>query len=429
VLVTSPQALASKTERLPRVGRWTRDRLLDTALVVVAVGGAFLVGRDGTLLWQLIRVVVVAALSWFVYVIVDRGTPRQRGGVAFAIGCVSVAVGTGIGVPYLAKAGVTPTTVAGLAVLAGGLVMLGSGGVALVRITSRWWRLLVLPALLVAFAVALWTLGQAVAATNVPPTSVGSATPADRGMSYRDVEFQTTDGVTLSGWYVPSTDGAAVVLMHGAGSTRSGVLDQAEVLADHGFGVLLFDARGHGRSEGRAMDFGWYGDADASAAVSFLQRQPDVDDERIAAMGMSMGGEQAIGAAAADPRIRAVVAEGATNRVAGDKAWLSEVFGWRGAVQERVDWLTYGITDVLTDADQPITLRDAAAVARRPMLLIAGAAVENEPYAGRYIESGSPATIQLWVAPETGHTAALDTHPDEWERRVTTFLAAALHAG
>jgi uncharacterized protein len=248
-------------------------------------------------------------------------------------------------------------------------------------------------------------------------------------MSYRDVEFQTTDGVTLSGWYVPSTDGAAVVLMHGAGSTRSGVLDQAEVLADHGFGVLLFDARGHGRSEGRAMDFGWYGDADASAAVSFLQRQPDVDDERIAAMGMSMGGEQAIGAAAADPRIRAVVAEGATNRVAGDKAWLSEVFGWRGAVQERVDWLTYGITDVLTDADQPITLRDAAAVARRPMLLIAGAAVENEPYAGRYIESGSPATIQLWVAPETGHTAALDTHPDEWERRVTTFLAAALHAG
>ena len=71
-----------------------------------------------------------------------------------------------------------------------------------------------------------------------------------------------------------------------------------------------------------------------------------------------MGGEQAIGAAAADPRIRAVVAEGATNRVAGDKAWLSEQFGWRGAVQERIDWLTYGIADVLTAADQPITLRE-----------------------------------------------------------------------
>jgi uncharacterized protein len=42
------------------------------------------------------------------------------------------------------------------------------------------------------------------------------------------------------------------------------------VLARHGYGVLLFDARGHGRSEGRAMDFGWFGDLDVSAAVSFL---------------------------------------------------------------------------------------------------------------------------------------------------------------
>jgi pimeloyl-ACP methyl ester carboxylesterase len=245
-------------------------------------------------------------------------------------------------------------------------------------------------------------------------------------MSYRDVEFETTDGVELSGWYVPSSNGGAVVLMHGAGSTRSGVLDQADVLADHGFGVLLFDARGHGRSGGRAMDFGWYGDQDTGAAVSFLRTQPDVDQERIAVMGLSMGGEQAIGAAAADPRIRAVVAEGATNRVSDDKAWLSREFGWRGAVQEGVDWLTYGITDLLTAADQPITLREAVAAAHRPILLIAGGAVENEPFAARYIQSGSPKTVEVWVAPDTGHTAALETHPKEWEQRVTAFLAASL---
>ena len=108
---------------------------------------------------------------------------------------------------------------------------------------------------------------------------------------------------------------AAVVLLHGAGSTRSSVLDHAVVLANHGYGVLLFDARGHGRSGGRAMDFGWYGDKDVTAAVSFLQTRPDVDDDLIAAVGLSMGGEEAIGAAASDRRIRAVVAEGATHRV------------------------------------------------------------------------------------------------------------------
>src|SRR5206468_1520008 len=83
------------------------------------------------------------------------------------------------------------------------------------------------------------------------------------------------------------------------------------------------DARGHGRSAGRAMDFGWYGDADVQGAVTFLGAQPDVRDGRIAAVGLSMGGEEAIGAAATDPRIRAVVAEGATGRVAADNDWLS----------------------------------------------------------------------------------------------------------
>jgi uncharacterized protein len=297
----------------------------------------------------------------------------------------------------------------------------------LVRATRPWWRALVATALLAALVVALWTLGQAVAATNVPRTSVGATTPGDRGLAYEDVEFETADGVVLSGWYIPSRNGAAVVLMHGSGSTRSGVLDQAVVLAENGFGVLLFDARGHGRSDGRAMDFGWYGEVDASAAVTFLQAQRDVNDERIAAIGMSMGGEQAIGAAAADPRIRVVIAEGATNRTAADKAWLSEEFGWRGAVQERIEWLTYGIADALTAANQPITLREAvAAAAPRPVLLIAAGAVENEPLSGRYIQRGSPDTVELWVVPDTGHTAALDTHPAEWEQRVTAFLAAAL---
>ena len=77
----------------------------------------------------------------------------------------------------------------------------------------------------------------------------------------------TDDGVRLAGWYVTSTNRAAVVLLHGAGSTRSDVLDEAAVLAGDGFGVLMIDARGHGDSGGRAMDFGWYGDADIAAAA------------------------------------------------------------------------------------------------------------------------------------------------------------------
>jgi hypothetical protein len=61
------------------------------------------------------------------------------------------------------------------------------------------------------------------------------------------------------------------------------------------------------------------------------------------------------------------------------------------------------------------------------VLLIAGGAMADEAKAGRYIRSGSPSTVDLWVVPNTGHTAALDTKTQQWEQRVTTFLTAALH--
>ena len=71
------------------------------------------------------------------------------------------------------------------------------------------------------------------------------------------------------------------------------------------------------------MDFGWFGDQDLAGAVSWLCSCPGVDRRRIAAVGLSMGAEQALGAAATDSRIAAVVAEGATGRAAGDDDWLS----------------------------------------------------------------------------------------------------------
>lgn len=88
-------------------------------------------------------------------------------------------------------------------------------------------------------------------------------------MRFTDVTFSTGGGTVLSAWNVPSRNGPALVLRHGAGSTRTAALARAAVLARHGYRLLLVDARGHGRSEGRGMDLGWYGDQAISAAVSF----------------------------------------------------------------------------------------------------------------------------------------------------------------
>ncbi len=408
----------------PRIGG-----LPGAAIVAVGAGLAFIVGHDGSPLWQVVRVLAVLLTTMAVLTASATVHGRLRGSVTFGIGLLATSIGVGIGVPHVAKSGPHGLTVAGMLTLVAGFVLLASGAVTLVASVRLRWRVPVALALLVVVAVAVGTLGPAVAATNVPATDLGTTTPATLGLNYSDVEFETPDGVTLSGWYIPSRNGAAVVLLHGAGSTRSSVLGHAEVLARHGYGVLLFDARGHGRSGGRAMDFGWYGDEDIAGALSYLQHQSDVDSERLAAVGMSMGGEEAIGAAAVDERIKAVVAEGATNRIDGDTAWLSDEFGWRGTIQEGLEWLRYGATDLLTDARKPITLRDAVRDASpRPVLLIAAGDVADEPKAAGYIQSAAPDTVERWVVPDSGHTDALATHPEAWEARVTDFLDAALES-
>jgi pimeloyl-ACP methyl ester carboxylesterase len=349
------------------------------------------------------------------------------GALALLTGATSLAIGLGLA-PHLLQDGLTATSVIGLLAAFVGLGLLAVGVRVVWRTGHLVGRLLVLPLAVVLAATAALTLGQAVAATNAPRAPLGDGTPANVGLRYEDVTALTADGVRLAGWYVPSTNGAAVVLCHGSGSTRSDVLDQAAVLAKQGYGVLMVDARGHGGSEGRAMEFGWYGDLDIRAAVDLLSTRADVTGGRVAVVGLSMGGEEAIGALASDGRIRAVVAEGATNRVAGDKAWLSDELGLRGWLQEQLDLLTYGATDLLTPASPPPTLRaSAAAAAPRPLLLVASAESFEEVDGARFIAAGSPSSVTVWLAPG-GHTGALAAAPAEWGRRVGEFLDTALSA-
>ena len=237
------------------------------------------------------------------------------------LGIAGTAAGAGAATAHQAKAGLDAAALAAAIVLVTGLVLLGWGAAALVRAIPGWWRLLAIPAALALLWFALVPLTVAVYATNLPPGPLGPATPAQYGLTYHDVAFRTADGVRLSAWYIPARNGAAVLLLPGSGSTRTAVLGQAAVLARHGYGALLVDTRGHGRSGGHAMDFGWWGDRDITAAVSFLARQPGVHAGKIAVLGESMGGEQALAAAGADPRIRAVVAEGATGQQLADHGW------------------------------------------------------------------------------------------------------------
>ena len=113
---------------------------------------------------------------------------------------------------------------------------------------------------------------------------------------------------------MPSRNGAAVVL---PGRTKS--QPHARMLIEHGYGVLLYDRRGEGASEGDPNLFGWGAARDVHAAVEFLQGRPEVDPTRIGGLGLSVSGEMLLQAAAESPELAAVVSEGAGTRTLSEK--------------------------------------------------------------------------------------------------------------
>ena len=115
--------------------------------------------------------------------------------------------------------------------------------------------------------------------------------------------------------YLPNGDGKvpAVLLGHGFGGTRNSVTDDAESLADRGYAVLTWTARGFGTSTGEIhLDSPDYEVKDAQRLLDWLAAQPRVQtdatgDPRVGVVGGSYGGALALLLAAQDPRVDAIV--------------------------------------------------------------------------------------------------------------------------
>jgi uncharacterized protein len=114
-------------------------------------------------------------------------------------------------------------------------------------------------------------------------------------------ELGELDGLSYALFLPDSQPQAGVVILHGAGSAKESHFDFARGCRADGIAALAYDARGHGRSDGR---FGPAAVDDVLAMVERLRGRVG----RVALRGSSMGGFQAIHAAARDHSVCAVVA-------------------------------------------------------------------------------------------------------------------------
>lgn len=366
------------------------------------------------------------------YVGAAAAYPRLRAGaraaLALSLGALGVAIGAGEAGYYTLQQGPSGDDFTGLLAIPAGLVLVGVGGTTLwrtrrrdsglVRTSVR--RLLLLLGAALVFVMLIFPLTVAYVATHVSRADV----PAPNlGAAHEEVSFETSDGLTLKGWYVPSKNHAAVIVFPG----RKGPQRQTRMLVRHGYGVLLFDRRGEGESDGDPNLFGWAMDRDLKAAAAFLRRQPDVDPGRIGGLGLSVGGEMLLQTAAESKDFKAVVSEGAGSRSVREDLekprTLEDVLALPASFVQ-----TAGIAVFANQAPPPSLVDLTPRIAPRPMFLIYAlhgtGGEEKQLNPKYYAAAGTPK--QIWEIPEASHTGGIDARPREYEQRVIGFFDHAL---
>jgi pimeloyl-ACP methyl ester carboxylesterase len=335
-----------------------------------------------------------------------------------------VSVGIAIHIVHTYELGVENSSYTGLPMLGAGAALVVIGGTTTVRAVHTWWRRLAfVPVVPVLFFFGFFPVTLGIGASNVARVPTASTeTPADRGLAYEDVTFETEQGRTLSAWLIPSTNGATIVTVHGAGNNRSTVMDEAAMLAKHGYGILMVDLEGFGDSEGRANAFGWVGARGVHAATAYLASRDDIDPARIGGLGLSMGGEVLLQAAGESTALSAIVAEGSTGRTAADFGELKD-----GGDMMRVFHTVVGATMRLVSGEEtpPPLMEMVPQIAPRDVLLIGASVVEELDLMARYKELGGE-SFDIWFIPEAKHVGGYDLHPEEYEQRVVAFFDASL---
>ncbi|WP_407278427.1 alpha/beta fold hydrolase [Aromatoleum evansii] len=150
----------------------------------------------------------------------------------------------------------------------------------------------------------------AIRASLAAPRLRETETPAARGLAFETVRIPTTNGRLLHAWLIPAEAAGrapAVVIVHGWGGNAQMMLPLAGPLHRAGFATLLIDARCHGLSDADSFASLPRFAEDASHACDWLAGRAEIDPQRIALLGHSVGAGAVLLAASRRDDVAAVV--------------------------------------------------------------------------------------------------------------------------
>ncbi len=246
--------------------------------------------------------------------------------------------------------------------------------------------------------------------------------------SLAEIEMTSHDGLKLRAHYLqhPQASGKAVILAHGYRGYGQQMGDLAKFYYDHGFSLLMPDARGHGESQGDYIGYGWHDRLDIKGWIQRL-----IDDYKMKSIflhGNSMGAASVLMTSGEDlpSQVKGIIADS----------------GYTDASEELSHQLRHlyhlpafpliSLTSGMTKLRAGYWFGEASAIEQvkdntRPLFIIHGDQDELVPteMAHRLYEAAD-SEKQLWIVPGAGHTDAYAAATAEFQKRLEAFIESAL---
>jgi len=251
--------------------------------------------------------------------------------------------------------------------------------------------------------------------------------------SVKEVSIHAKDGIILKAWYFDeaSDSNKSVILFHGLGDNRKGMIGYVQLFLRNGYNVLTPDWRAHGESGGDLASYGIKEKFDVTSWINWLQRS--TGSKKYYALGESYGAAILLQSLQNEKRFSAAAAECSftTFREAaydrGGQLIRTSDFAGRTIFFPAVEsafWTASWKYDL--DFDQINPLKTLAAT-KTPVLLIHGDMDNNIPVRHSrlmYASVKNNSNIQYWET-HAGHSGTFGKVPDEFEKRVVGWFKMA----
>jgi alpha-beta hydrolase superfamily lysophospholipase len=244
-------------------------------------------------------------------------------------------------------------------------------------------------------------------------------TPSKHGLTFEAVNFRTSDGALLSGWFFPASGDSArgtVVISGTDAGNRSYLISYAAFYVDNRFNAVLYDYRGFGTSQefSSVPDALIYPEylADLNAAIDFSKSR---STSPVILFGLSMGSAISVGVAAQRQDVAAVLVDGIYSTTTDAIATI------RHQVHKEAS-LPAGYPQ----SAEPV--RAVASFTDTALLILAGEddKVTTPAMACEVFSRCSSRTKSLWIAPNAVHLRIHEVVGDLYALQIRSFLDIVL---